>query len=435
MSKRPDTRPYELALLRGAFSPDVARNMVKAGISKLFGSEDTLVLYKTFQKLHFDRVPVSRETMLLEVQAEASIPDDDAILLVDEILALPEPTRVDRLIDGLGKLRSRAMMHDLKEYLDTEEAVKDGMAGAVVKINEFTQAAHLVLEKRPETLTETLARVMERKDPARVWTPGLGHLDNYWKIRKGSYGVIGADSGGGKTSMAINLALAIARQNTDVGFISIEMTADELTFRAAAMEAGVDAARVEDNILSDPEREMVYHMMRTNKSIYDRIHVIDTAFLAVEDMHARYNELITRYNCEVIITDYLQRIGTKDKSFRGTTERVAHVSETITAITKATGVATIVLSVLARDNQMSKTAKKGLDHLKHSGQIGHDAHWVVILTPQDTGDLYSPEKMIICESVKNRKGQFFCEPLILDGPTQRMRHSGGRVVINPTDES
>lgn len=430
MSSKPVTRPYELALLRAVFVPTLARKMVGAGTSKLFGDTDTKALYRTFQKMHFDRVQVTRDSLLLEIQAAAVIDDENAVILIDEILALPEPEKIDRLMDGLGKLRSRAMLFDLKEYLGTDEAVRDGMAGAVVKINEFTQAAHIVSSKAPETMSEVMDRIMERTEPAKVWVPGLGKLDDYWKIRKGSYGVIGADSGAGKTALAINLALSIARQDTHVGFISIEMTADEVIFRAAAIEAGVDASRVEDNLLSDAEKQQVYHVMRVNKAIYDRIHVIDPAFLAVEDMHARYNELITRNGCEVIITDYLQRIGSKDKALRGTTERVSHVSETITAITKATGVASIVLSVLARDSSIGKSAKKGLDHLKHSGQIGHDAHWVVILTPQEGQDLYAAQKMIICESVKNRKGQFFVEPLLLDGPTQRITHSGGSVIIN-----
>lgn len=432
MSSKPVTRPYELALLRAVFVPMLARKMVGAGTSKLFGDTDTKALYRTFQKMHFDRVQVTRDSLLLEIQSSAVIDDENAVILIDEILALPEPDKIDRLMDGLGKLRSRAMLFDLKEYLDTDEAVKDGMAGAVVKINEFTAGVHLVSAKRPESLSDTMARIMERTEAAKVWVPGLGKLDDLWKIRKGSYGVIGADSGGGKTSLLINLCLSIARQDTHIGVISIEMTADELTFRAAAIEAGVDAARVEDNILSDAERESVLHVMRKNKEIYDRIHIVDPAFITDDELHAQYNELITRYGCEVIALDYIQRVGTKAKT-NGKTESVARVSENITAITKATGVATIALSVLnEQPSHFAATGKKkkGLSNLKHSGQIGHDAHWVVLLSLADGQDYYSSQKVIICESVKNRKGQFFCEPLLLDGPTQRITHTGGSVIIN-----
>lgn len=318
-------------------------------------------------------------------------------------------------------------MHEMNEFLQSEEATKGGIGPAVAKMNEFIAAAHIVSAKKPETLSETMERIMGRVGQEKVWTPGLGRLDDFWKIRKGSYGVIGGDSGSGKTALMIQMVLNIARQDTQVGVISIEMTSDELTFRAAASEAGVDAARVEDNNLSPVERQMIAFKMQENRAVYDRIHVIDPAFVTAEDLHGYYNALIARYGCEVIFTDYLQRVGTKDKTVHTKTDRVAHASETITAVTKATGVASVVLSVLARDNSLGKTAKKGLDHLKHSGQIGHDAHWVVIITPDEASDIYSPQKTIICESVKNRKGQFFIEPLLLDGPTQRITHTGGRV--------
>ena len=88
--------------------------------------------------------------------------------------------------------------------------------------------------------------------------------------------------------------------------------------------------------------------------------------------------------------------------------------------------------MLARDQGNSR---KGLDHLKHSGQIGHDAHTVVIITPQQTDDIYSPEKTIICEAVKNRKGRFFCEPLTLHGPTQRISHAGFKAARSSNEEN
>jgi len=428
--KAPDTRPYEMALLRGAFSPDKARELARKANGKLFGSEDTLEVFRCFQKLHFDRLPVDRDSIILELQSRANVDDEAGAALVDEVLALPEPSNVAHLADGLGKLRMRAMLSELTEYLETPEAIKNGMGGAIAKINEFTAGAHMVSTKRPSTLSEVMDRILERTEPSKVWVPGLGRLDDVWKIRKGSFGLIGADSGGFKTALMCNIALSVARQNTHVGIISIEMTEDELTFRMAAIEAGVNAARVEDNILSPQEREHVLATIAKNRAVYDRIHVLDPAVVAAEELHGYFNELIARYGCEIVFVDYLQRVTTKSK-VSGKTEAVALTSETLTAITKATGVATIGLSTLNETQTAfgERRKRKGLSNFKHSGQLGHDAAWAVILTPAEGQSSEAPDKQIVIECVKSRKGQLFAIPVTANGPTQRMWDSGGRVVF------
>ena len=425
-----DTRPYELAVLRGLFNPDSAREAVRSGSSKLFGHNDTKAVWMAFLKLHFGRDQVTRESLLLEMKAAAYIPDEHMEPLLDSILDLPEPVGMIRLIDGLGTLRGRAMLAELTEYLGTRDALQDRMAGAVAKVNEFTASMHSVSSKRPETLLECMYRMMERTEPAKTWLPGLGRLDNYWKIRKGSYTVIGADSGSGKTSMLIHILLQIARQGTHVGLISIEMTSDEVTFRAAAMDAGVDADRIEDNLINDMERELISHTIVKNSVIYERIHVIDDASVTAEQLHGKYNELITRYNCEVVAIDYIQRVGMSGKN-NGKVDIVTNTSETITAITKATGVATIALSVLNEDSSSFNGAgqggqkRKGLNNLKNARQIGHDASTVVILTMMDGPNDQS--KYIVVESVKNRKGGWFLKPLLFEGAIQRFSDDGSEV--------
>jgi replicative DNA helicase len=269
--------------------------------------------------------------------------------------------------------------------------------------------------------------VVGRTEQPKVFVPGLGDLDRYWKIRKGSYWVIGGDSGSGKSALLCNLAVNIARQGANIGIISIEMTKDELTYRIAAMEAGIDHERIEDNIITDAEREQIAWALSNRKDIFDRVFIADPASVSSDELPGYYNDFISKHDCEVVLIDYIQRVSSSDKLAKSKEERVGGVSETITAITKATGVCTIALSVLARTqngfagqtNSGKKT--KGLDHLKHSGQIGHDAHGVVILTPEDD-EGYSDTKHISISAVKNRKGRFFTELIELHGPTQRMRH-------------
>jgi len=777
-----DTRPYELGLLRGMYDRATARVIATEATSHHFAHEDTLAVFKSFQRLHFAGMTVTHQTLHLDLTSSGVMTRDDAENTLAAIEQLPPLANAKHLINGLGQLMAQKQLGDLTEYLQKPEAIKNGLAGAMHKINEFVMSHHEVVGKKSETLVESMQRAIERSGHDTVWRPGLGRLDDYWKIRKGSYTVIGGDSGSGKaqpldakiltpsgfvtmgslkagdvitsasggttrvvgifpqgvmpvykvtttdgcstectddhlwltstmndrkrlghgrvrtlnqirhslkresrsnacnhaiphtplvqwqhqgnmlpihpyvlgvligdasmrvsiklhnpepdiqsrvssllhdgdkmnvasdgitcyiirkirttspsytkmamnelglgecrswekfipkrylmaavddrielvrglfdtdgsvcqrgqrieyttsseqlsrdvaflcrslggivsikpripkytykgqrltgrvsyrmsiqfpsgiipvssekhlarwrgtqvhnhrsiksveyvgekecqciavdspdhlyvtddfivthnTALMVNMVLSIAKQGSHVGVISIEMSTDELTYRAAAMECGVPHERIEDNTMSDGERQILYNYMVANKDLYERIHVVDPAFVSAEELHGLYNDFVATYGCEVVFVDYIQRIGSKDKAVSSKIDKVSHASETLTAVTKATGVATVALSVLARDHNASK---KGLDHLKHSGQIGHDAHTVVILTPEATDGPPGEEKLIRIEAVKNRKGPFFAETLLLHGPTQRITHAGFNMGYSTQDRS
>ncbi len=63
------------------------------------------------------------------------------------------------------------------------------------------------------------------------------------------------------------------------------MTTDELTYRAAAVEAGVDHSRIEDGVYSDSEQAAIRNTLKKNADLYSRIHVIDPAFVGAEELH------------------------------------------------------------------------------------------------------------------------------------------------------
>ncbi|HNR55387.1 MAG TPA: DnaB-like helicase C-terminal domain-containing protein, partial [Flavobacteriales bacterium] len=309
MTKPPDTRPYELALLRGIFDPQAARDTVQAGNTKLFSDEVARSMYSAFLKLHFDRVPVTEDAIRLEMATSSDVPDEAVSATLLEVMDLPVPSHPKRLIDGLASLRKRALLHELREYLDTPEAIKGSMAGAIAKINEFTHTAHTLSSAgKVETLWDTMQRIMEREGPSRVWEVGLGdYLNRHWVIRKPSYTVIAADSGSGKTAMLIQIAKHIASQGTNVGIISLEMTKEELTFRAAAQDAGIDSSRIEDNLITDEERAVIFSVMHQRRAIYERFFIMDDSTMTVEQLPAKYNEFVAKHQCEVILLDYLQR--------------------------------------------------------------------------------------------------------------------------------
>ncbi len=416
--QRTDTRPYELVVLSSIFNESDAKILSRAANHNHFTTPEYVAVHRAFNALVRADQQVTHESVVMELVSSGSMNSDEAKNIVDTLSQATPPRSIRHAVRALGKVQRRHKLYDLAEFLTTPDAVRGDLEEAQAKMHDFLAVSNSVSGRSVSNLTQTLQKVLEREGQAKTWAPGFGALDEYWKIRKGSYTIIAAQSGHGKTSALCAMALNVAKQDTHVGVISIEMMAEELTFRMAAMEVGLDAGRVEDNLLSDPEKEMIRHHLAHNADVYDRVHIIDPSHVLAEDLPGLYNELSKEYGCEVVFVDYVQRISTKDRNMSGGYDRVSKASEVLTECTKSTGVATIALSVLARDRD---TKKKGLDHLKGTGQLGADAHTVVIMTMDETTDPALEDRVIEFRSAKNRKGPHFCMNMILHGPTQRFR--------------
>jgi replicative DNA helicase len=415
--QRTDTRPYELVVLSGIFDEENAKIISSAATVTHFIVPEHVAVHRAFGALYRAGQKVTPDSLVMELESNGSLAREEAKNVVDTLLSATPPRSIKHSIRALGKVQKRQAFYEMVEYLRTPDALRDDLSGAMAHIHSFMAVANVTSGRKIATLTEILKSALERTEPEKTWAPSLlGDLWKYWKIRKGSYTAIAADSGHGKTAAMVCIALGIIRQqDTHVGVISIEMTGKELGYRAAAIEAGVDASRFEDGILTEAEERMIQAELIKNAHIYDRLHVLDPAACAAEDLPGMYNELVKEHECEVILIDYVQRITTRDKASKY--DAVSKASATITELTKSLDVATIALSLLARDRDNSK---KGLHHLKESGQIGADAATVIIMTMLDDDDDYmSPEKQIEFRCVKARKGQKFKHMLTLHGPTQR----------------
>ena len=140
-------------------------------------------MFKAFQRLHFAGTKVTPDLMRLEMVSRGDMTEEVAASVVDSIVMLPPPENLPYLVQGLGRIQAQNMLSELVDFLQTPEAIKNGMAGAVARINDFVVNNHQVSAKKPESLREAMARSLGRTEPAKVWTPGLGKLDDYWKIR------------------------------------------------------------------------------------------------------------------------------------------------------------------------------------------------------------------------------------------------------------
>lgn len=412
----PSTEAYEVAVLRACFDPALAIEVFSTVTADHFNSLALRRCFASAKGLYLEGHSITAEGLKLALLAQGTT-EQDAASWVEPISGAEPPAQISYLVKVLASARQRQLIVDLKDTLALSKVVTGPIEKVLHVVNNFVAAQHNLSTKGYETMADVLARVMNRKEPPVVLTPNMGALDNVLRVRRHSLTYVAADSGGGKTAFMVNFMLNIAHAGHHSACASIEMTNDELAVRAGAILAGVDSGRFEDGLLTEAEMEHVQFTATKYADVLGRMHVIDPATLDVDAVHGLVNEAVVKFDASCFFLDYVQRCQAKGPLVHNQTDRVAYVSETLTAIAKASGVPIVALSQLSRAD-----GKKGLSNLKNASQLEHDCHAAAII--HDTGEESGGIRMVEFEMVKNRKGIKGSEVLAFHLASQKMEHSG-----------
>ncbi len=240
---------------------------------------------------------------------------------------------------------------------------------------------------------------------------GIPALNEKLQLGLGNFVVIGADSSVGKTALALQLALAIARSGKKVGFFSYETTLQNLTDRLVANDADVSLGRSKGKRLRDEEIDRVLELGRRSKEA--NLRILETARYTVADIRAK----CLAWGFQVIFVDYVQLIPTRAGSRY---EAVTEISMGLHAIAQELGVTVVGLSQVT----VPETDKRGdrryisMQDLRESRQLKQDAEAILLLDLSDPKDRDSNR---VLQIEKNKDGPQ--SHLLLSFDSQHMRFS------------
>jgi replicative DNA helicase len=244
----------------------------------------------------------------------------------------------------------------------------------------------------------------EAKGKLRGLPFGIGGIDLILRgMKPGQLIVVAARPGTGKTSLAMNVA---ERNAVDLkiptGVLSLEMSADELTFRLACSRAHVDSKKADAGELDEPEnkRLTVYNPAIANAPL----HIYDPHETGLQLITAIMRRATAKHAIQLWIVDYLQLVkGTKQR----TPNRVAEVTEISAAfksLARELKVPIVCLSQLNRSND-KEDRKPRLSDLRDSGSIEQDADIVLLLSAGEGADHDADVMPVDCQIAKHRAGK------------------------------
>ena len=233
---------------------------------------------------------------------------------------------------------------------------------------------------------------------------GLRDLDQKINgLNKSDLVLIAARPGMGKTSIALNIALSVAKTSKKtVVIFSLEMSKDQLASRLLSNESFVDSQLLMTGKLSEEEWGKLglaaYALSQTD------IRVDDNPSVTVTEMIAKCRRLD---NLALVIIDYLQLMtSATGKVSDNRVTAVSEISRSLKIMAKELDIPVICLSQLNRSNESRADKRPLLSDLRESGSIEQDADEVLFLYRDDYYNPDTEEKNVAeCIIAKNRHGE------------------------------
>ena len=234
---------------------------------------------------------------------------------------------------------------------------------------------------------------------------GLHDLDRKINgLNKTDLLLIAARPGMGKTSMALNIALSVAKKYPKtVAFFNLEMSREQMAMRLLSNESFVELQKLVTGQLTEEDWGKL--SLASSALSQTDIRIDDNPTITVAEMNAKCRRLD---NLGLVLIDYLQLMtsAAPGKSAENRVTVVSEISRALKIMAKELNVPVICMSQLSRANESRTDKRPMLSDLRESGAIEQDADCVMFLYRDDYYNKDTEEKNVAeCIVAKNRHGE------------------------------
>ncbi len=216
---------------------------------------------------------------------------------------------------------------------------------------------------------------------------GFNDLDEMTAgLQRGDLIIVAGRPSMGKTTLAVNIAEnAALGSNTPVAIFSMEMSAEQLTFRMIGSIGRVNQANLRRGKLTAEDWTRIDSTvsMMSNAPIF----IDDSPGLTPTEVRARARRLKREHGVGLIVVDYLQLMQVAGTTENRATE-ISEISRSLKALAKELDVPVLALSQLNRSVEQRTDKKPVMSDLRESGAIEQDADLIMFIFREEA---YDPE--------------------------------------------
>ena len=235
--------------------------------------------------------------------------------------------------------------------------------------------------------TERAAGLVGFSWPWRSWTSFIRPL------MPGMVGMVAAPDGQGKTTYLEQIAEHWAQQDRHVVYVHLE---DDISYklnRRKARWSGVDIAAIEDDAMTDDERERVQDAGAAIAGDLAHLHYYHAPGKSMADIIRELESRIAEKVCNAVVFDYIDKCQPSRAQVatfgHNTWERQAHDMEALKSFAERNRVA--VITATQGNKAMQNGGTQTRQAIQGSGQKSQKSQLVIILTR----DMVGPEGLTI----------------------------------------
>jgi replicative DNA helicase len=237
-------------------------------------------------------------------------------------------------------------------------------------------------------LDEVVETAVNNKEGTKQFlSTGFRIFDDYYLLRPGTLTVIAAFTSVGKSALAMNVVMAVAKQGIPSAYYSLEMGKTELASRCISADMNIPASVIMNKPLSDAQMNVLNHAIKKNRNL--PIYFDDNSTLSFDRTIRSIRTMAKTKGVKLVVIDYLQIYNQTAESEE---QGMSYMARACKNIAKETGVAVIALSQLNRS-----ALHPSIRMLRGSGQIEESADNIVLI---DRPEAYPDNK------VKKYEGEF-----------------------------
>ena len=232
-----------------------------------------------------------------------------------------------------------------------------------------------------EALKELDAIVEENeKGVTACLRTGFHIFDDHYLLRPCMLTVIAAFTSVGKSSLAQNIAMNVARQGIPAAYYSLEMSKAELAARGISKAVGVPASVIMNRKLDEKWRNRYNEVVASVKNL--PLYFDDSSTVSFDRTMRSIRTMVKKKGIKLAVIDYLQIYNqVKDDE----ESNMAYMARTAKNVAIETGICIIVLSQLNRSG-----LHPSIKMLRGSGQIEESADNIVLI---DRPEAYPDNKV------------------------------------------
>ena len=354
---------------------------------------------------------------VLERMREGGVWKDDSPAYIRDLMLIT-PTAAN-VMEYAAIVRDKALLRAiLQAGVDISEMAVSGEGGAMNILEAAEKKVYGLRQGRNreglEPISKILVEVCEQisltgksgQDMPGLPT-GLRDVDRFiMGLNRSDSIIIASRPGMGKTSIALNIALHVAKSSgKTVAFFSLEMSREQLAMRLLSAESFIDGKKLQSGRIK-PEEWVRLTNAAAAISAADLL-INDDGSSTVTDMNAQCRRLP---NLGLVVVDYIQMMqsatGARGYQAENRVQAVSEISRMMKVMAKELDVPVICLSQLSRTNEARKDKRPMLSDLREFGAIEQDADIVIGLYRDDYyNDESESHNIVECIVLKNRRGE------------------------------